>query len=78
MGDRTIRTKKGKYKISRRMEMRGRLRWKYAGKLFAHASHSEIHHPEHVTWICEAGKHCAPRYYCTDSNGRDIETLGEE
>jgi len=32
-------------------------------------------HPKHVTRICEAGKHCAPRYYCTDSNGRDIETL---
>ena len=53
------------------------MRWKYAGKLFRSRVTLGKTHSKHVTWTCEAGKHCAPRYYCTDSNGRDIETLGK-
>ena len=32
---------------------------------------------EHVTWFLETGKHCAPGYYCTDSNGTGHRNLRE-
>ena len=52
------------------------MRWKYAGTLDSRLTPGKIL-SETRDLDSRPGKHCAPRYYCTGSNGRDIETLEE-
>jgi len=63
---------KGKYRISCRVKTAGRNEVEVTGKHFKnrHITLGKIL-SETRDLICEAGKHYAPRYYCTASNGRD-------